>query len=72
MPCGLGCHLSTRFISRQTKKPAAHAGDRLYDETLRLLSDETRQHDLQTRVRALARPQATEDIVDELLKLIEK
>ena len=47
-----------------------HAAARLYDETLRLLADEARQHELQARVRALARPQATEDIVDELLKLI--
>ena len=50
----------------------AHAAERLYDETLRLLHDEARQHELQTRVRALARPQATEEIVDELLKLISK
>ncbi len=52
--------------------PDTHAAEQLYDETLRLLNDEARQHELQTQVRALARPQATEDIVDELLKLINK
>lgn len=47
-----------------------HASTRLYDETLRLLKDEERQHQLGLRVRELARPNATAQIVDELLKLI--
>jgi UDP-N-acetylglucosamine--N-acetylmuramyl-(pentapeptide) pyrophosphoryl-undecaprenol N-acetylglucosamine transferase len=47
-----------------------HARLRLYDEALRLLDDTERQHQLSTRVRELARPQATTSIVDELLKLI--
>ncbi|GAA4369115.1 undecaprenyldiphospho-muramoylpentapeptide beta-N-acetylglucosaminyltransferase [Hymenobacter saemangeumensis] len=49
-----------------------HAADRLYDETLRLLADPERRAQLSARVRELARPQATEDIVDELLRLIKK
>ncbi|MFD1469439.1 undecaprenyldiphospho-muramoylpentapeptide beta-N-acetylglucosaminyltransferase [Hymenobacter caeli] len=47
-----------------------HAPERLYDEALRLLADPERQQQLQTRVRELARPNATTAIVDELLKLI--
>ena len=47
-----------------------HAPASLYDEALRLLADPERQQQLSTRVRALARPHATELIVDELLKLI--
>ena len=47
-----------------------HAPARLYDEALRLLADPERQQQLATRVRALARPNATAAIVDELLKLI--
>ncbi|GAB3334623.1 undecaprenyldiphospho-muramoylpentapeptide beta-N-acetylglucosaminyltransferase [Hymenobacter humi] len=47
-----------------------HAKGRLYDEALRLLGDTERQQQLSTRVRELARPQATTTIVDELLKLI--
>ena len=49
-----------------------HAPARLYDEALRLLADPARQEQLSSRVRALARPNATELIVDELLKLIIK
>ena len=49
-----------------------HAAERLYDEALRLLADHARQHQLSTRVRELARPDATVTIVDELLKLIKK
>jgi UDP-N-acetylglucosamine--N-acetylmuramyl-(pentapeptide) pyrophosphoryl-undecaprenol N-acetylglucosamine transferase len=47
-----------------------HAPTRLYDETLRLLADPTRQQQLSERVRELARPHATQDIVDELFKLL--
>ena len=47
-----------------------HAPTRLYDEALRLLADPERQQQLSTRVRELARPNATELIVDELLRLI--
>jgi len=47
-----------------------HAPVRLYDEALRLLADPARQLQLSSRVRELARPHATELIVDELLKLI--
>ena len=47
-----------------------HAPTRLYDETLRLLKDEERQQQLSLRVRELARPNATAQIVEELLKLI--
>ncbi|MBF9237905.1 undecaprenyldiphospho-muramoylpentapeptide beta-N-acetylglucosaminyltransferase [Hymenobacter sp. BT683] len=49
-----------------------HAQARLYDEALRLLHDPERQQQLSTRVRELARPNATDLIVDELLKLIKK
>ena len=49
-----------------------HAPARLYDEALRLLSDPERQQQLSSRVRELARPEATATIVDELLKLIKK
>ena len=49
-----------------------HAPASLYDEALRLLADPERQQQLSTRVRALARPHATELIVDELLKLIKE
>ena len=49
-----------------------HAPARLYDEALRLLADPARQHTLSERVRELARPAATETIVDELFKLIKK
>jgi UDP-N-acetylglucosamine--N-acetylmuramyl-(pentapeptide) pyrophosphoryl-undecaprenol N-acetylglucosamine transferase len=47
-----------------------HAQARLYDETMRLLGDTERQQQLSSRVRELARPNATSMIVDELLKLI--
>ena len=47
-----------------------HAAERLYDETLRLLADDHRQRELSKRIRELAKPHATEDIVNELLKLI--
>ena len=47
-----------------------HAPERLYDEALRLLADPERQEQLSTRVRELARPDATVTIVDELLRLI--
>ncbi|RZL06815.1 MAG: UDP-N-acetylglucosamine--N-acetylmuramyl-(pentapeptide) pyrophosphoryl-undecaprenol N-acetylglucosamine transferase, partial [Hymenobacter sp.] len=50
----------------------AHAAERLYDETLRLLADPTRQQQLSERVRQLARPDATKDIVDALFKMLEK
>lgn len=50
----------------------AHAAERLYDETLRLLADPARQQQLSERVRELARPDATKDIVDELFKLLGK
>ena len=50
----------------------AHAPERLYDEALRLLADPARQQQLSERVRGLARPDATEDIVDELFKLLKK
>jgi UDP-N-acetylglucosamine--N-acetylmuramyl-(pentapeptide) pyrophosphoryl-undecaprenol N-acetylglucosamine transferase len=49
-----------------------HAPARLYDEALRLLADPERQQQLSTRVRELARPNATVTIVDELLKLVKK
>ena len=49
-----------------------HAPERLYDEALRLLTDTERQLQLSTRVRELARPNATTAIVDELLRLIKK
>ena len=49
-----------------------HAPERLYDEALRLLNDPERQQQLSTRVRELARPDATVTIVDELLKLVKK
>ncbi|MET4073578.1 undecaprenyldiphospho-muramoylpentapeptide beta-N-acetylglucosaminyltransferase [Hymenobacter sp. UYCo722] len=47
-----------------------HAPVRLYDEALRLLADPGRQQQLSTRVRELARPDATVTIVDELLRLV--
>ncbi|WP_310393457.1 undecaprenyldiphospho-muramoylpentapeptide beta-N-acetylglucosaminyltransferase [Hymenobacter sp.] len=47
-----------------------HAPTRLYDEALRLLADPERRQQLGARARALARPNATGAIVDELLKLI--
>ena len=50
----------------------AHAPERLYDETLRLLADPARQQQLSGRVHELARPDATKDIVDELFKLLKK
>jgi UDP-N-acetylglucosamine--N-acetylmuramyl-(pentapeptide) pyrophosphoryl-undecaprenol N-acetylglucosamine transferase len=49
-----------------------HAPARLYDEALRLLADPERQQQLSSRVRELAKPNATTSIVDELLRLIEK
>jgi UDP-N-acetylglucosamine--N-acetylmuramyl-(pentapeptide) pyrophosphoryl-undecaprenol N-acetylglucosamine transferase len=49
-----------------------HAAARLYDETLRLLSDPERQHQLSERVHELARPNATVAIVDELFSLLKK
>jgi UDP-N-acetylglucosamine--N-acetylmuramyl-(pentapeptide) pyrophosphoryl-undecaprenol N-acetylglucosamine transferase len=49
-----------------------HAPTRLYDEALRLLADPERQLQLSTRVRELARPNATAAIVDELLRLLKK
>jgi UDP-N-acetylglucosamine--N-acetylmuramyl-(pentapeptide) pyrophosphoryl-undecaprenol N-acetylglucosamine transferase len=49
-----------------------HASVRLYDETLRLLSDPERQRQLSERVHELARPNATISIVDELFKLVKK
>jgi UDP-N-acetylglucosamine--N-acetylmuramyl-(pentapeptide) pyrophosphoryl-undecaprenol N-acetylglucosamine transferase len=49
-----------------------HAAARLYDETLRLLSDPERQRQLSERVHGLARPNATISIVDELFKLVKK
>ncbi|MBO2007847.1 undecaprenyldiphospho-muramoylpentapeptide beta-N-acetylglucosaminyltransferase [Hymenobacter negativus] len=49
-----------------------HAPARLYDEALRLLADPERQQQLSTRVRELARPDATITIVDELLKLVKR
>ena len=48
-----------------------YAPARLYNEVLRLLVDTERQHELSTRIRELARPNATVAIVDELLNLIE-
>jgi UDP-N-acetylglucosamine--N-acetylmuramyl-(pentapeptide) pyrophosphoryl-undecaprenol N-acetylglucosamine transferase len=47
-----------------------HAASRLYDETLRLLADPDRQHQLSQRVHELARPEATRTIVDELFNLL--
>jgi UDP-N-acetylglucosamine--N-acetylmuramyl-(pentapeptide) pyrophosphoryl-undecaprenol N-acetylglucosamine transferase len=47
-----------------------HAPTRLYDEALRLLADPSRQQQLSQRVHALARPQATTAIVDELFSLL--
>lgn len=49
-----------------------HAPTRLYDEALRLLADPARQQQLSERVLALARPNATTTIVDELFKLVNK
>ncbi len=50
----------------------AEAPVRLYGEALRLLNDPAGQQQLSTRVRELAHPNATDMIVDELLKLIKK
>ncbi|HEX8328095.1 MAG TPA: undecaprenyldiphospho-muramoylpentapeptide beta-N-acetylglucosaminyltransferase [Hymenobacter sp.] len=49
-----------------------HASARLYDEALRLLADPERQQQLSSRVRELAKPNATTAIVDELLQLISR
>ena len=49
-----------------------HAATRLYDEALRLLTDPERQQQLSTRVKELARPNATVTIVDELFKLLKR
>ncbi|WP_242510041.1 undecaprenyldiphospho-muramoylpentapeptide beta-N-acetylglucosaminyltransferase [Hymenobacter persicinus] len=48
----------------------AEAPARLYDDALALLADPTRQQQLSQNVLALAHPDATTTIVDELLKLI--
>lgn len=50
----------------------AEAGTRLYDEALGLLQDASRQQQLATNIRALAHPDATTTIVDELLALMER
>ena len=47
-----------------------HAPARLYNEVLTLLANPERQQQLRTRIREMARPNATIAIVDELLKLI--
>jgi len=52
--------------------PDDQAAARLYDEALSLLADPARQARLGEQARALARPSATEDIVNELLSLIKK
>ncbi|QJX47880.1 undecaprenyldiphospho-muramoylpentapeptide beta-N-acetylglucosaminyltransferase [Hymenobacter taeanensis] len=51
--------------------PDAEAGTRLYNEALELLQDTAQQQRLATNIRALARPDATVTIVDELLALME-
>ncbi|TGD82650.1 undecaprenyldiphospho-muramoylpentapeptide beta-N-acetylglucosaminyltransferase [Hymenobacter wooponensis] len=51
--------------------PDAEAGARLYNEALGLLQDTAQQQRLATNIRALARPDATATIVDELLALME-
>lgn len=50
----------------------AEAGTRLYNEALGLLQDSAQQQQLATNIRALARPDATTTIVDELLALMER
>lgn len=50
----------------------AEAPARLYDEALSLLDDEPRQRQLSANVRALAHPEATAAIVDELLTMMNR
>ncbi len=45
--------------------------DKAVGEALRLLSDEKALQAMSANLERLARPQAAEDIVDEILKLIE-
>lgn len=48
------------------------AGEKLVDEALKLLFDEQRAIKLQQQIATLARPNATQDIVNEIEKLITK
>jgi len=48
------------------------AGERLVDEALKLLFDEQRATKLQQQIATLAKPHATQDIVNEIEKLITK
>lgn len=48
------------------------AGEKLVDEALKLLFDEQRATRLQQQIATLARPHATQDIVNEIEKLITK
>ncbi|GAA3955314.1 undecaprenyldiphospho-muramoylpentapeptide beta-N-acetylglucosaminyltransferase [Hymenobacter algoricola] len=50
----------------------AEAPARLYDEALDLLADPARQQQLRQHILALAHPEATTTIVDELLKLMDR
>ncbi len=68
-------HQTKNALALSTKDAAllvrdAQAGAMLYDQALMLLQDPERQQQLTANIRALARPQATTTIVDELLKLI--
>lgn len=66
----------TRNAMALVKKEAAvivtdkDARDTLVDEALKLLFDESRAERLRSSIAALARPRATEDIIDEVVKLI--
>ncbi|MFD2786643.1 undecaprenyldiphospho-muramoylpentapeptide beta-N-acetylglucosaminyltransferase [Hymenobacter rubripertinctus] len=68
-------HQTKNALALTTKDAAllvrdAQATTTLYDQALALLQDPARQQQLSANIRALARPQATATIVDELLKLI--
>ncbi len=68
-------HQTKNALALTTKDAAllvrdAEAGATLYDQALALLQDPARQQQLSANIRAMARPQATATIVDELLKLI--
>jgi UDP-N-acetylglucosamine--N-acetylmuramyl-(pentapeptide) pyrophosphoryl-undecaprenol N-acetylglucosamine transferase len=70
-------HQTKNALALSTRQAAvlvtdAEAGTRLYDEALGLLQDGSRQQQLATNIRALAHPDATTTIVDELLALMER
>ena len=50
----------------------SEAGEKLCPTTAELLKDADRQHKMSANIKKLARPNATEDIVNEILKLIHK